>query len=251
MGQYLRPDVVKKMAATSSTLLTLPSGSNLTIGGQQYAISSPLTLTLSGLSAVTLYMVYLVISGGVPTLVYSTNVNSVGPAGYTGWKLISAFYSDTTPAFGSFVNIEGVPVCSEITYTPTFSNLSGFAVMQGKFYRSGRRAYIEISSLKDSNAGTGAQVTATTPPNVLIDFSMLPNNATDVAQSYGVGRYGAGGARATASVLNSTSPYGNNVVFLSTDGATVTGASITASGVWQISIPIPVVGWSETPLKDL
>src|SRR5438067_1862472 len=117
MGQILRPDLIKPMVKDSSTQIRLPAGSWLTIGGQQYNPTSDLTLTLGTLVASTLYMVYAVVSGGVVSLTYSTNMNSVGPAGYLAWKLVGSFYASTVPDFGSFCNIDGIPSSDPQAFT--------------------------------------------------------------------------------------------------------------------------------------
>jgi hypothetical protein len=97
MGQVLKPEkfIVTKVSASE---ISLGAGSAVTIGGQQYTLSSSISLLLSGLTVNSLYMVYAVMSSGVMTLVASTNVNSVGPSGYSSWKLVSAFYADSTTA---------------------------------------------------------------------------------------------------------------------------------------------------------
>lgn len=73
-----------------------------TINGKVFSVALP------ALAQCQLYMVYFTSSG----LVISTNPNSAGPAGYIGWRLIGAFWSDgmSSTSFGAFVNISGVPV---------------------------------------------------------------------------------------------------------------------------------------------
>jgi len=109
MGQVLKADKFN-LTKISSSVISLDSGSTVTIGGQQYTLSSSVNLTLSGLAANTLYMVYAVLSGGVVNLIISTNMNSVGPSGYLSWKLIGAFHSISTNTFSSIINIQGPPV---------------------------------------------------------------------------------------------------------------------------------------------
>jgi len=87
------------------------AASVLNVGGQQYTTTSNLTMTASGLTSNGLYMIYAVVESGAVKLVQSANVNSVGPAGYSAWKLVGAFYAtwNGSISFGGFVNIEGVP----------------------------------------------------------------------------------------------------------------------------------------------
>lgn len=76
------------------------------------------TCTLSALVANTKYNLY--ITPGSLTMQFSVNENSIGPVGFTSWILIGSLYANggpptlgataaTTIAFGSFVNIIGVP----------------------------------------------------------------------------------------------------------------------------------------------
>ena len=116
MGQILQADSIGALSH-SSGVITLAS-SRLTIGGQQYSTSA-LNRTISTdvtLTSNTLYMIYVAVSGGVPVLRISSNVNSTGPAGFTAWKLVGAFFASggnsfngNTVEFGTFVTIEGVP----------------------------------------------------------------------------------------------------------------------------------------------
>jgi hypothetical protein len=103
------------------------TASTVNVGGLQIdtdtlsrTISSDVTLVAN-----TLYMIYVVLSSGTPTMRISTNVNSVGPAGFSSWKLVGAFYSNGITgsiAFGSFVNIDGAPATTNIPYTPVFTS---------------------------------------------------------------------------------------------------------------------------------
>jgi len=135
MGQVLRPDYIPQLVKNTSTQIGLPSGSWFTLGGQQYYQGSDLSVGLS-MSANTLYFVYLVRSGGVNSLVYSVNPNSIGPAGYSLWKLVGAFYSNglTSVVFGSFVNIEGTPITSVISHKAVFGGCGTITSDEGTFY---------------------------------------------------------------------------------------------------------------------
>lgn len=99
MAQKLFNDKIG--TATHSTGVISLAASKLTIGGQQYITTSSVSRTITNdvtLAANTLYMVYAVISGGAVALRISTNVNSVGPAGFSSWKLVGAFDTDGTAA---------------------------------------------------------------------------------------------------------------------------------------------------------
>lgn len=123
MGQKFFEDKIGALSQSSGTILVGPSF--LTVGGQQYysaslsrAISSDVTMTAN-----SRYQIFAVIVGGSLSLRISANENSVGPAGFTAWKLVGSFYSNglSPVAFGSFVNIEGVPSTNTISYTPVWT----------------------------------------------------------------------------------------------------------------------------------
>ena len=117
MGQKLREDRIGTLSHSSGTITLGPSV--LTIGGQQYVTTSSVSRTIS--SDVTMtnfsrYMIYAVVVSNIVQLRISSNLNSVGPAGFNRWKLVGAFYVDgaTVPAFGEFTNIEGAPSSQKI-----------------------------------------------------------------------------------------------------------------------------------------
>jgi len=166
MGQKLYTDKISQLTHSAGNIL-LASGAILTIGGQQYVTTSQLSVALPALTANTLYMVYAVVSGGVPALVISQNVNSVGPAGQSAWKLVGALYSDGNPSvgFGAFVNITGTPktgliaggatVVTAHTSNPTKGTI---IVDRVQWERDGEfvMAYYEYDhSTGSGNAGTG------------------------------------------------------------------------------------------------
>lgn len=102
MGQRFKEDQIGSLSHGGGTI-TL-TASRLTIGGQQYSVPQ-LQLTLPTLTANTRYMLYVVVNAGVFSLIQSTNVNSVGPVGYSSWKLVGAYYSNYLLAFASFADI--------------------------------------------------------------------------------------------------------------------------------------------------
>lgn len=110
MGQKLREDKIGNLSHNAGDIaMSASSGSPawLSIGGQQYRITSNLVRTITTdvtLTLQNLYYVYAVISGGIPVIRISTNVNSVGPSGFSSWLLIGAFYTNTAAAFNHFVS---------------------------------------------------------------------------------------------------------------------------------------------------
>lgn len=114
MGQKFKEDVIGTLSHSSNIVTLAPS--QLTIGGQQYKTGT-INLNLPSLTLSSLYMLYVVIVGGVPTLITSTNVNSIGPVGYTSWKLVGAYVTNLASAFGQFLEID--------TTSPTFEYTVG------------------------------------------------------------------------------------------------------------------------------
>jgi hypothetical protein len=125
MGQILQADKIGTMSQ-SAGIVTMAASSSvpsyLTIGGQQYQITASLTRTITSdvtLTLQNLYHVYAVVSAGVVVLRISTNLNSVGPAGFTSWKLVGAFYTDTAAAFNAFVSTKSITPSTTVTVTST------------------------------------------------------------------------------------------------------------------------------------
>ena len=110
--RFLGSDTIGSLSQGSGTF-TL-AASRLTIGGQQYKTSA-LSVTPT-LAANTMYCLYVVLSSGVLTLVSSTNVNSVGPAGFSSWKLVGAYVTNYLSAFTRFLPIEGIVTLSLTVY---------------------------------------------------------------------------------------------------------------------------------------
>ncbi|RLI53085.1 MAG: hypothetical protein DRP09_16535, partial [Candidatus Thorarchaeota archaeon] len=117
MSQFFPGNAKIGPLTESGGIITLGK-SHLLIGGQGYSFESK-NYTLSGLSNNVLYYIYAVLSGGVPVLVSSANVNSVGPATYDSWALVGAFYSNDSSSFGVFVNVEGTPRTEWTAYEQT------------------------------------------------------------------------------------------------------------------------------------
>ena len=174
MGQILLEDKIGALSH-SSGVITL-ADSRLSIGGQQY-ITSSLNRTISTdvtITANTLYMIFAIVSGGTVSLRVSTNVNSIGPSGFTAWKLVGAFMSsgEASPAFGSFLTIKGVPRSGRIPYSPTYSASLGPATnldtdysitgskisMLLRFVTNGVSAALATATLPAPYAGTQVKI---------------------------------------------------------------------------------------------
>ena len=108
-AQY-RTDKLTVLNHSAGTIF-MPAGAVLTIGGLQFTTDAQKSVVLPALTALSRYQVFAVRSGNDVALVISQSENSVGPAGYTSWKLVGAFYSTgtTVVGFDEFTNIEGAP----------------------------------------------------------------------------------------------------------------------------------------------
>lgn len=130
IGQKIKEEKIGTLTHGGGIISLTPSTVN--VGGVQVdtdALSKTISLDVI-LSANTLYMIYIVLNVGAPEIKISTNVNSIGPAGFSSWKLVGAFYSNgvvrneaifpiitITPTFGSFVNIIGTPQTDWVSET--------------------------------------------------------------------------------------------------------------------------------------
>lgn len=110
MGQKLRDDKIGALSH-SSGVITLTSStaspSWLTIGGQQYKLTSNVARTIATDVTMTTnarYQVFAVVVSGVVQLRISSNNDLVGPTGFTSWKLLSPFSSNASSLFGAFAS---------------------------------------------------------------------------------------------------------------------------------------------------
>lgn len=267
MGQVIRPDKFN-LTKISSTQIRLPLGSVVTIGGQQYTMLANVDLTLSSLAANTLYMVYAVLSGGVVSLVTSTNVNSVGPAGYTSWKLVGAFYSNASSQHGGFVTIEGEPTTGWMDATTTWYSSGGGTVTKGSIAtdkiahrRVGDSQYLRVQYRQTSGGSSAAgNYSLLLPSAASADVAKILAAATSEAP-FGVGNLNnnAGNQPGLRAFVNSSDPTKLGFYIWT---ATSTGGfgGWSSAGAFpftdialcvQFDAIVPISGWSNTPLKDL
>lgn len=149
MGQIRGSDNIPSVVKASTTSLTLAATylgkpTRLTLGGQQYTISSALTLNtatigLNGLDAGslasnTLYYVYgAVNTGGTVGLVASLSAPATGPSGFAANKFLGRFRTDfaaaavNTVAMDASIQPQGAAF-SSVTLTPAWTNTTGMTV---------------------------------------------------------------------------------------------------------------------------
>jgi hypothetical protein len=254
MAQKLRDDKIGTLQHSAGNIQMIASLSNpayLTIGGQQYKITSTLVVALPAMSANTRYQVYAVQSGGVVSLVISQNENSVGPAGYNRWKLVGSLYSNgmSPVAFGSFVNIKGAPRTNTVSLLPVIENFS-VSSQTCFWYREGDKVFLDYNFIL-SGAPTGT-LYPNIPTNMTLDSSKMrfasnegylggANGQDGVTQGYTAGLQLGNSTRlrtigsAGANEWNATIPFSWG-----------TGDTYSLK-----TLGLPITGWSNTPIEDL
>jgi hypothetical protein len=108
-------EIIKKLEKTSATIVTLPSGSSITIGGQKYFLNANLTIDTSiigagGLeSAVavdTEYTAYAVVTGGGSVQLIGSTVS---PAGFDAQEIVGQFFTDNASDVSHIVDNNHFP----------------------------------------------------------------------------------------------------------------------------------------------
>lgn len=259
MGQKFFEDKIGALSQSSGTILVGPSF--LTVGGQQY-YSASLSRTISSdvtMTANSRYQIFAVIVGGSLSLRISANENSVGPAGFTAWKLVGSFYSNglSPVAFGSFVNIEGVPTSDWQSNIPTGTWTTN-TTYSGKWRRLGDSAHYTIK-VATSGAPNSTDLYVDMPSGQVIDY----NKHTS---SPGTGYYGTAWLRDAGVNGYTATLFGvdSNTVAVYTvkaDGtyaaAGTVGVNPTSPFTWGINdevyveFTVPISGWSNIAIKDL
>lgn len=269
MAQRLVADKINTLTHSAGSITLNASASNnawLTIGGQQYRLTSSISRAISAdvtMTAAALYMIYVVRNAGVTELRISSNFNSIGPAGFLSWKLVGAFYSNgvsPTVAFGSFVNIEGVPESGTFDYTPT----SGWNTNVTHFGTKKRIGDTWEYLMRVVCSGTPNinNITFNLPATDIIDTPRLVGGTHSYTNHGIVSMQAAGTSYAAGLVgINSTSnlsvwmmrgPAANahDYTIPSTNNGVPAGP-FGAGDFVQVKVTLPIVGLNNTPLKDL
>lgn len=182
MGQILGIDWVADLVIASATSITMAQTYQgkqvrVTVGGQQYAAASGLTLNLAAtgfnglasgsLVANTLYYIYAVVSSGVLGLIASTSGPAIGPTGFATWKEIGRFRTYTvTAAAAAIVNRAGPGTLTQsqlvspnVAYAPNYS--AGFGGVTSNLFSRQVADKLHISGRFQVGtvAGTVASIT--------------------------------------------------------------------------------------------
>lgn len=248
MGQYFGFEKIAQLTQSGNTIYLPPSV--LKIGGQGYQTTTTLSKTFSSFTSLTLYYIYAVIVNGEVTLVNSSYPNSIGPnpATYDRWRLVGAFYSNgaSTPAFGSFISITGVPQCDFIDCTFTTS-WDAYCSRVAKIKRVGDMAFINAAM----------NLTGTPSGNLsTINYPLTCDSNKFVYASTAYGK----NTRATVRD-NGAGTYWANFLMYSSQGqllidngnfvSPTSPCSFNAGDSIAWEYWIPVSGWSNTALIDL
>lgn len=259
MGQKLQDDKIGILSHNTG-IITMAASTvipgYLTIGGQQYRITSNLTRTIAtdvSMAANTLYMIYAVISGGSVVLRISSNVNSLGPSGFTSWKLIGSFYSNglSSVAFGSFVNIDGDPTTEGVSFDPVINNLSGFTnTPQGRWWRKGKYFYTRISLLKNGSGGVGATFSI----NSIFTLDTSQDPSTSAGSNVNIGHalnFNVDGAAGFDAQIGCTYVSNTYRCINRLSGAVLAATDFSANAELTLNIDYPATDFSNKSIKDL
>lgn len=255
MGQKLFTDKIGTLSHITGNIQMAASSASpayLTIGGQQYKVTTTLSIALPAMSANTRYQVFAVLSGGSPALVISQNENSVGPSGATSWKLLGSLYSNgmSPVTFGSFVSAEGVPQSEWIRFLSTKTNFTTSA--EYCFWRLIGDS-VEYKYMYVLNAAPTGTIYISTPSGQVPDGTKFDLTANDGH----VGQVTLNDGSASANYHGHIQPSNLSGTFriVNSSGQNEWNASIPASlgnadrfsGVINL---IPIVGFSNIPIKD-
>lgn len=242
----------------------LTSGASGVAGNTIGATGGAETHTLSGLTANSLYFLYMRINSGSVILTSSTSVPSVYRASFPEAILVGAFYADgmSPVAFGSFVNIEGVPETSSVPYLPvleatgTNPNLGSTGVREGFWVRKGSRIHLDlrfVASGTGITAGSGSYRT-------IVPFSFGSNNL-GVTGQYVTAQVGRSFGTVPSTAVNLTAfRSGSYIYWYQSDGGigngefstSIPASAFTASGnSLTTKADYEAASLSNTPLKDL
>lgn len=193
MGQILTQDKIGALSLSGGTDILMAASTStpayLTIGGQQYAITSNLTRTISTdvtLAASSIYQIFAVVSGGVVALRISTNGVATGPVGFTSWKLLGSFYTNAASTFAALcssgcwapqtaynindvVTVFGYQVKCLVTHTSSNSYTTDAALNYWQMQAPLRNRIINGDMSIDQKRNGGAISAADTDNKFLVD----------------------------------------------------------------------------------
>lgn len=248
-----RPDKILNLAHNLG-VISIQAGSILTIGGLQYETDAQKTIALPVMTAHNRYQVYAVISGGDVALAISTNENSVGPVGFTSWKLIGCFMTNAQSpiAFGSFINITGTP------QTQGFIEDSGSALIASGFFafsasvtkwtmtRYGNRLKVHYR-LDNANSPTGAPAAIPSIMSGVTHSETSQHVGTHSGQNAAGNPSGGATLGTGANSINFGGPNFVNSISVITGNALIGTGPTTLTGTFDVTVN----QWSSKPIEEL
>jgi hypothetical protein len=181
MGQFLGENI-PYLNLDSTTQVSLPATylgqpTRLQVMGQGYKLNSALILSTAStglggldtgsLAANTLYYVYAAVSANVVGLVASVNAPSTGPTGFTQWRQIGSFRTQSGSAAINYVMNSVVQ--DEDQWTPIAGSLSGSAVPAGYV---GEMVGAPRSGNNGFSYSTRSITALTTTPSTILSVSL-------------------------------------------------------------------------------
>lgn len=271
MAQKLRDDKIGQLTHSAGNITMAASSSNpayLTIGGQQYKITSNLSRLIASdvaLAANSRYQVFAVVNSGSVELRISANENSVGPSGFNGWKLVGSFYSNGASAFGAFMNISGTPRTSgQISYTQNITGSGSNPSKTGTIVRDlawwervGDRM-VWFWDFRMNTAGTNGSgnYQFPLPANILMDLTNLSSGTDGGADGFIVGR-GQWNNNTMTQAHSAAYFVMNNSTLMIKWGASpfqvvnMTSWPFSQAHHFSFTCEAKISGWSNTPIEDL
>jgi len=193
-------------AATYGAGVISLARSTINLGNNLYDTGGVLTLTVGSVTNNTVYYVYAQLSGSSVILVQSTNAPSVGPGGT--YRLVAAYLSNGSNAFGAFINITGSP-CTDWFSNPTCSpNAAGWGTTSGQqfFMRMvGGDIHGTYYHVNGTVGASGASITL--PSGLTFDGARLEggNNYVPIGEWYTYSGQGFGSSNVAGALVTQTS----------------------------------------------
>lgn len=277
MPQILLPDNIPPLVKASSTTCTLASThlgqpTRIKIGGQQYKLSSTLTLNTAttglggldtgSLSTIQLWYVYACANtSGVVGLVASQTSPSSGPSGFTNrYTLVGAFYTNGSSQVGSTVTIDGTAKTEWISFIPTIKGTGGDPSLGvspsqfGTFMRDGDTIEVQsgiVGGASGTSIGTGAYYWPL-PGSLTVDVAKSSDGVSGNPPVGIASKADAGGASYVEyQVYFTSSTTSTGPVLADSVGNLISatnGAPMAANRRYGLRFRLPVSGWSKTLL---
>ena len=198
MSSLNRPEKIGTLSEAGGTITLQPS--TLRIGGRLLDTTSAINVSLPSLLANNRYFVYAINNAGVVELKIDQQPNSVGPLGFSDWRLVGAFYANglLSVGFGSFVGVKDKPSSDWIRMQPNWNGRGSFTFSEDFMWwrLNGSEIQIKWKFLITGGAGAASGLqpvhnqvaTATSDQHVLSDatentgYAFWFDNSGSIAQ---------------------------------------------------------------------